>query len=92
MEGHLIPNPWRCNVTGNPVGSDTLMLGKPCECQGCRACDEIGRLSKELHRLRAENAEFRKELFCDAVDADTEMLADFRKQFVAAFEQNAGKI
>lgn len=29
---------WRCDVTKNPVGTDTRMIGAPpCKCQGCRA-------------------------------------------------------
>jgi hypothetical protein len=28
---------WRCEVTNNPVGTDTRMIGAPeCECRGCR--------------------------------------------------------
>lgn len=45
--------PWICGVTGNPVGSDTRMIGEPpCECQGCRADREISRLRSELAAAR----------------------------------------
>ena len=50
-----IERPWRCDVTGNPVGTDTQMIGYTCDCQGCRAY-------AELSRLRAENEEQRKAL------------------------------
>jgi hypothetical protein len=26
----------RCEVTGHPCGTDTRMVGHPCECQACR--------------------------------------------------------
>lgn len=32
---------WRCDITGNPVGTDTRMVGAPpCECQGCKGYDK----------------------------------------------------
>lgn len=39
--------PWRCDVTGNPVGTDTQRVGYQCMCQGCRAAAEIARLQAE---------------------------------------------
>lgn len=41
-------DPWRCDVTGNPYGTDTRMIGKPCLCQGCRAADRIEKLEAAL--------------------------------------------
>jgi hypothetical protein len=36
---------WRCDVTRNPVGTDTVKIGAPpCSCQGCRAAREIASL------------------------------------------------
>ena len=41
--------PWRCDITGNPVGTDTVMVGAPpCDCQGCRAANENDRLREAL--------------------------------------------
>lgn len=40
---------WRCDITGNPVGTDTRMIGAPdCGCQGCRAADKIDGLEEDL--------------------------------------------
>lgn len=40
---------WRCDITGNPVGTDTRMIGAPpCDCQGCRAADHIASLEAAL--------------------------------------------
>ena len=54
IEG-LVERPWRCDVTGNPVGTDTRMIGAPpCDCQGCRAADAESRataLAAEVERL-----------------------------------------
>ncbi len=48
--------PWRCDRTGNPVGTDTVMVGAPpCKCQGCRAYAAVT-------SLRAQNDELRTEL------------------------------
>jgi hypothetical protein len=48
MESMLI-RPWRCDVTGNPVGTDTRMVGAPdCDCQGCRSADKIEGLEADL--------------------------------------------
>ena len=45
--------PWRCDVTGNPVGTDTRAIGAaPCACQGCRAASEIERLREEVKAWR----------------------------------------
>lgn len=45
----MIERPWRCDVTGNPVGTDTRMVGAPpCDCQGCRAEETITSLSTRL--------------------------------------------
>jgi hypothetical protein len=47
----MIERPWRCEVTGNPVGTDTRMVGAPpCDCQGCRAEATITSLSAERDR------------------------------------------
>lgn len=52
-EGLEIALPWRCDVTGNPVGSDTEMVGAPpCMCQGHRAAAHLRRLASEGETLR----------------------------------------
>lgn len=43
-----LERPWRCDVTGNPVGTDTQMVGYTCDCQGCRAADTLAANVKEL--------------------------------------------
>lgn len=44
----LVKRPWLCGVTGNPVGTDTRMVGEPlCECQGCRASRAVEALEAE---------------------------------------------
>lgn len=50
---------WRCEVTRNPVGTDTVMIGRPCQCQACRMAAEIGRLrallsDKDYIRCKAD--------------------------------------
>lgn len=43
---------WRCEMTNNPVGTDTVMVGaEPCGCQGCRAFAETNRLKAALRRV-----------------------------------------
>ena len=40
---------WHCDITKNPVGTDTVMIGAPpCDCQGCRAADRIEALEAAL--------------------------------------------
>jgi hypothetical protein len=46
--------PMRCDVTGNPVGTDTVMVGAECDCQGCRASAEIDRLRDLVAHLRLQ--------------------------------------
>lgn len=47
---------WRCEITGNPVRTDTRMIGSPpCDCQGCRAAVEITSLREENERLKREH-------------------------------------
>lgn len=49
--------PWRCDVTGNPVGTDTIMVGAPpCNCQGCRAANRVEALSTTIEALKHEVA------------------------------------
>lgn len=43
---------WRCDKTGNPVGTDTVAIGYICMCQGCKAGREIKRLWRENERLK----------------------------------------
>lgn len=39
---------WHCDITGNPVGTDTRMIGAgPCGCQGCQADALIRRIRKK---------------------------------------------
>lgn len=33
---------WRCDVTKNPVGTDTRPAGVPCKCQACTMVAKIG--------------------------------------------------
>jgi hypothetical protein len=55
MSDDLVSRPWRCDVTGNPVGTDTATLGaKPCQCQGCRAAQALTEARAEIERLRAK--------------------------------------
>ena len=42
----------RCDVTGNPWGTDTRMIGRPCLCQGCRAGVRILELEAMLAAAR----------------------------------------
>jgi hypothetical protein len=52
-------NVWRCDVTGNPVGTDTRMIGAPpCQCQGCRAAAEIERLQKQMPKAEQINSQW----------------------------------
>lgn len=45
---------WRCDRTGNPVGTDTRAIGAgPCPCQGCRAALRIAALAADNERLKA---------------------------------------
>lgn len=45
----IVKRPWRCDVTRNPVGTDTRMAGAPpCPCQGCRSAAYIERLEAAL--------------------------------------------
>ena len=40
---------WHCDITKNPVGTDTVMIGAPpCDCQGCRAAARIEALEAAL--------------------------------------------
>ena len=58
----LIERPWRCDITGFPVGTDTRMIGAPpCDCQGCRAAAEL-----EALRSRCERMEKALELIASA--------------------------
>lgn len=36
-DGEAAGHVWRCEVTGNPAGTDTQCVGHECQCQGCRA-------------------------------------------------------
>lgn len=56
--GELLISPYRCDVTGNPVGTDTIRIGFVCGCQGCRAAAEITRLRAEVERLQQRCAEW----------------------------------
>ena len=49
MVSPLDAKAWRCDVTGNPVGTDTVMVGAPpCQCQGCRAAERIAELERGM--------------------------------------------
>lgn len=58
MSEKLLTEIWRCDVTGNPYGTDTRMIGgPPCLCQGCRAAATIERLTAEVAGARAKAIE-----------------------------------
>jgi hypothetical protein len=42
----------RCLKTGNPPGTDTIMIGHACTCQVCEAAHEIARLREQLDIAR----------------------------------------
>ena len=53
----LVERPWRCDVTGNCVGTDTRMIGAPpCDCQGCRAADHTTSLNATIADLERQKA------------------------------------
>lgn len=70
---------WRCDITGNPVGTDTRRVGCPCKCQGCKAGAEIERL-----RALIEDA-------CKVFDHYDlpEHAFHYRRKLVRAHEQTA---
>lgn len=41
----------RCDVTKNPVGTDTEMIGRPCQCQACAAARRIAELEAALSNI-----------------------------------------
>ena len=44
----------RCDVTKNPVGTDTRMIGGPdCACQGCQAAALIASQARRIEELEA---------------------------------------
>lgn len=51
---------WRCDVTKNPVGTDTEMLGCPCRCQGCVAGRAFPALLARLKAAEADLADARR--------------------------------
>lgn len=44
----------RCDGTKNPVGTDTEMVGRPCQCQACAAARRIAELEAALRNLVAD--------------------------------------
>ncbi|KKL96336.1 hypothetical protein LCGC14_1845570, partial [marine sediment metagenome] len=47
--------PWRCDVTNNPIGSDTVMIGAGfCQCQGCRAYRRVDALEDQCAGLEID--------------------------------------
>lgn len=57
----LVERPWRCDVTGNPVDTDTRMIGAPpCDCQGCRAASELSRLKAKVEEQAATITQLQK--------------------------------
>lgn len=54
---------WRCDKTGNPVGTDAVMLGAPlCKCQGCRASHETVMMRAQMKELFDAVCACRKEI------------------------------
>lgn len=42
----------RCDITGNPIGTDTRALGQPCQCTSCKAaliypCADCGKMRSQ---------------------------------------------
>lgn len=80
---------WRCDITGNPVGTDTRMIGAPpCVCQGCRAAAHIETLSTRAQAAEARIkgallagalAEARARVDRDALTAAQQELARLRE-------------
>jgi len=62
--------PWRCDISGNPYGTDTLSVGVDCQCQGCRAHRRVTHLQQENERLRSTVSNLLKviEPFMDFAD------------------------
>ena len=84
-----VERPWRCDVTGNPVGTDTRMIGAPpCDCQGCRAADRIAVLAQQLRDETAENARNAEGFAFHAARAERERArAEAAEARLAASEQ-----
>jgi len=51
----MLKRPWRCDVTGNPVGTDTQRFGYTCDCQGCRAESALAK-SEEILATEIEGS------------------------------------
>ena len=50
---------WHCEITGNPVGTDTRVIGAPpCACQGCRAASDLTRLNAKVEELERDRNEW----------------------------------
>jgi hypothetical protein len=46
---------WHCDISKNPVGTDTVMIGAPpCDCQGCRAAARIEALEAALREIASD--------------------------------------
>ena len=81
---------WHCDVTRNPVGTDTVMIGaSPCDCQGCRAAARI----EALEKLYAESRqELMKWIRNDPADAEIERRLHARIEALeAALREIAGR-
>jgi len=54
MTAPSLQRPWRCDATGNPVGTDARMIGaSPCDCQGCRAASALDAARARIVELEA---------------------------------------
>lgn len=54
---------WRCDITGNLVGTDTRIIGaEPCQCQGCCASRQIDELRATNCRLNRRYQEYERAL------------------------------
>ena len=92
----IVQEPYRCLVTGNPVGTDTEMVGHPCECQMCRAVREIdllksGERGAVLQARQAAEARAytrgRVEGYAEGISDAAEEFAQLQTRVVPLIEQ-----
>ena len=57
-------HPLRCQLSGNPCGTDTTMLGMPCQCDTCLAAKvlEAGAIDHALIRGDYINVDWKTEI------------------------------
>lgn len=52
----------RCQITGNPYGTDTRPEGQPCLCGSCLAGEQMERLQAELAEAQAREGQFKEQI------------------------------